>query len=110
VCFHPSPNISKKRVGDLPDHVHKYDRSLRAIRTDQYKYIRGSDGSQQYSAPHDDPDATTARSDTHPDLADTLEIRLDEWLDSFERADSDDETTMSDDAKARLEDLGYLQD
>ncbi len=106
----PSMDALEKRVGDLPDHVHKYDRSLRAIRTDQYKYIRGSDGSQELYDLHDDPDETTDRSDTHPDLADTLDIRLDEWLDSFERADSDDETTMSDDAKARLEDLGYLQD
>ncbi|MCU4719629.1 hypothetical protein [Halapricum hydrolyticum] len=39
-----------------------------------------------------------------------LDTRLDEWLDFFEQADPDDETTMSDDAKARLEDLGYLQD
>ena len=47
---------------------------------------------------------------THSDLVDTFATRLDEWLDSFKRADSNDETTMSDDAKACLEDLGYLQD
>ncbi|SDK19340.1 hypothetical protein SAMN05216226_1392 [Halovenus aranensis] len=100
----------EKRVGDLPDHVHKYDRSQRAIRTDRHKYIRGSDGSQQLYDLYDDSDETTDLSDTHPDLVDTLDTRLNEWLDSFEQADPDDEATMSDDAKARLEDLGYLQD
>lgn len=35
----------EQRVGDLPKRVRKYDRSLRAIRTDEWKRIRGSDGS-----------------------------------------------------------------
>ncbi len=106
----PSMDALKKRVGNLPESVYTYDRSLRAIRTDQYKYIRGSDGSQELYDFHADPNETTDLTDTRPDLADSLDAMLDDWLDSFEQAEMDSKTTMSEDTKARLEDLGYLHD
>lgn len=105
----PSMDALEKRVGELPDHVGKYDRSLRAIRTDQYKYICGSDGSQElYDIQADPGEATNIAEDNDGIVAD-LDARLNDWLDSFEHADPDGEVSMDDDTKARLEDLGYLQ-
>jgi len=106
----PSMDALEKRVGDLPDPVHTYDRSLRAIRTDQYKYIRGSDGTTELYDIQSDPGETNDLSDTHEAVVADLDTTLEEWLDSFEQADPAGATTMSADAKARLEDLGYLQD
>ncbi|EMA06588.1 sulfatase [Haloarcula vallismortis ATCC 29715] len=106
----PSMDALEKRVGDLPEHVHTYDRSLRAIRTDRYKYIRGSDGTTELYDVQVDPGETNDLSDTHEDVVADLDTTLDEWLDSFEQADPTGATTMSADAKDRLEDLGYLQD
>jgi len=105
----PSMDALKKRVGELPDHIRQYNRSLRAIRTHEYKYIRGSDGSQELYDIKTDPEETTNIADTHDDIAADLDAKLDEWLESFEQTDPDNETTMSEDTKARLEDLGYLQ-
>jgi len=105
----PSMDALEKRVGDLPDHVHAYNRSLRAIRTDQYKYICGSDGSQELYDIQSDPDETSNIVDTHNDVVTELDTTLDEWLDSFERADSSGDVEMREDTKQRLEDLGYLQ-
>ncbi|WP_143920335.1 hypothetical protein [Halorhabdus utahensis] len=44
------------------------------------------------------------------DVVADLDARLNEWLDSFEHADPDGEIIMSENTKARLEDLSYLQD
>jgi len=105
----PTMGALEKRVGDLPDHVRRYDRSLKAIRTDRYKYIRGSDGSNELYDLHDDPRETNDITDTHADICTELDAKLDKWLDSFEHADPTSEVSMGDDTKARLEDLGYLQ-
>lgn len=105
----PSMDAIQKRVGDLPEHVREYDRSLRAIRTDQYKYIRGSDGSQELYDIQRDPGETEDIAETHDDVVSDLDNRLDDWLDSFEHAEHTDTVSMDDDTKARLEDLGYLQ-
>lgn len=105
----PSMEALQNRVGDLPDSIYSYDRSLRSIRTHDYKYIRGSDGSQQLYNLKADSSETTNLDDTHPDVIDDLDTKLNEWLESFEHADPSSEVTMSDDTKTRLEDLGYLQ-
>jgi arylsulfatase A-like enzyme len=105
----PSMNALKKRVGSLPDHVHKYNRSLRAIRTDQYKFIRGSDGIHELYDVQSDPDETNDIAGTNDDIVDELDTQLDEWLDSFEHADYSDNVSMDEETKTRLEDLGYLQ-
>jgi len=105
----PSMEALEKRIGDLPEHVYTYDRSLRAIRTHDYKYIRGSDGSQELYALETDPEETANIADTHDEVVADLDAKLDEWLDSFEQAESDGETTIDEDTKTRLENFGYLQ-
>jgi len=105
----PSMDALETKIGDLPDHVYEYDRSLRAIRTDQYKYIRGSDGSHELYDIQDDPGEQTDLADTKPDVVERLDTTLDEWLDSFEQTERSKDVSMDDDTKSRLEDLGYLQ-
>ncbi|MFU1780584.1 sulfatase-like hydrolase/transferase [Haloarcula japonica] len=105
----PSMDALEQRVGRLPEHVQKYDRSLRAIRTDQYKCIRGSDGTRELYDILNDPGETNDIADTHEDIVANLDAKLDEWLDSFESANYTGEVSMNDATKARLEDLGYLQ-
>ncbi len=105
----PSMDALKTQIGDLPDHVYEHDRSLRAIRTDEYKYIRGSDGSQELYNIQKDPNEQTNLVDANPDIVEEYDAMLDEWLDSFNRAKSSQDVSMNDDTKSRLEDLGYLQ-
>jgi arylsulfatase A-like enzyme len=105
----PSMEALEKRVGDLPEHVYRYDRSLRAIRTEEWKLIRGSDGSRRLYHVASDPGESEDVSADHPDIVARLEADLDEWLDSFEHADRSGDVEMREETRARLEDLGYLQ-
>lgn len=105
----PSMEALQNRVGDLPDSVYTYNRSLRSIRTHEYKYIRGSDGSQQLYDLASDPHENANLADTHPDVIADFDTKLNDWIYSFEHADPSSEVRMADDTKSRLEDLGYLQ-
>jgi arylsulfatase A-like enzyme len=105
----PSMEALKKRVGTLPDDVRRYDRSLRSVRDDGWKLIRGSDGSTELYHVADEPDERTDRSAEDPEQVERLGSALDDWLGSFEHADTAGEVDMRDDTKQRLEDLGYLQ-
>jgi arylsulfatase A-like enzyme len=99
----------EKRVGELADDVREYDRSLRALRTKRYKYIRGSDGTQELYDVRVDPNEMNNIADSKPKTVMEFDDQLNEWLDTFEHAESTGEVTMDDDTKSRLEDLGYLQ-
>jgi len=107
----PQPSMSalESRVGDLSPEVRRYDRSLRAIRTDAYGYIRGSDGSVELYDGAADPEETENVADRHPETVADLDARLEGWLDSFAHADADGTVEMSDETRRRLEDLGYLR-
>ncbi|MDL5363424.1 sulfatase [Halalkalicoccus sp. NIPERK01] len=105
----PSMEALEKRVGDLPEEVSEYDRSLRAIRTTEYKFIRGSDGSRELYHVATDPGERTDVVGENPEIENDLETELDDWLDSFEHADASGSVSMSRSTKDRLEDLGYLQ-
>jgi arylsulfatase A-like enzyme len=105
----PSMDALEKRLDDLPEHVQKYNRSLRAIRTDQYKYILGSDGLTELYDIVADPREGNDLADTHEDIIGELEDKVGEWFGSFEQTEHTSEVSMNEDTKARLEDLGYLQ-
>jgi arylsulfatase A-like enzyme len=99
----------EKRVGDLPEHVYEYDRSLRALRTEEWKLIRGSDGSRRLYHVASDPEESEDVADENPDVVSRLEGELDEWLDSFKHAEHTGDVSMREETRERLEDLGYLQ-
>ncbi|KAB7517978.1 sulfatase [Halosegnis rubeus] len=104
----PSMEALEQRVGKLPAGVRTYDRSLRTIRTDEWKLIRGSDGTRRLY--RTEGEETDDKSELYPDIAEHLENQLDEWLNSFEHADvTDDAVRISKDTRNRLEELGYLQ-
>ncbi|EMA39640.1 sulfatase [Halococcus morrhuae DSM 1307] len=105
----PSMDALRERVGILTDDLERFDRSLRAIRTDDEKLIRGSDGTRKFYELRHDPEEATNLTTERSERVDTLETTLDEWLDTFEHADTSGEVSMTDATEARLEDLGYLQ-
>ena len=105
----PSMDALEKRVGDLPEKVYEYDRSLRAIRSEDWKMIRGSDRSIELYHIAEDSDELKNLASDRPEKVSELESELDSWLKSFDHAKITADADMSDETKTRLEDLGYLQ-
>lgn len=105
----PSMDALRNQLGTLPDDVVELDRSLRAIRTNEEKLIRGSDGLREFYGMRDDSDESKDVAAKKTERVDVLDAVLDDWLDSFEHDDSSEAVSMSGSTKARLEDLGYLQ-
>jgi arylsulfatase A-like enzyme len=105
----PSMTALERRVGDLPEQVTRYDRSLRSIKVDGHKFIRGSDGMTVLYDLDDDPDETSDLSGESPTKTTELAWELDQWLDSFEQYEAKSAAPIDDDTRSRLEDLGYLQ-
>lgn len=90
--------------------VSRYDRALKMIRTDHYKYIRASDGNHELYDLQVDPDEQHNINAERPDVAEELDRRLTEWRNSFEEAIPSDEVPEFDEAvKERLRALGYLE-
>ena len=88
--------------------MYEYDRSLRTVRTDEYKYIRGSDGIEELYDIEQDPEERYDIASTEPDISTELAADVDEWVESFEHAEKEGEVEMADGTKDRLRDLGYL--
>lgn len=105
----PSMEALEKRVGELPEHVYEYDRSLRAIRSKEHKLIRGSDDTRELYDVVEDPEERHDLADEKPEVVDELEAELDDWLDSFDHAEASGSVSMTQSTQDRLEDLGYLQ-
>jgi hypothetical protein len=95
----PSMDALETRVGNLSEHVREYDRSLRAIRTDRFKYIRGSDDSRDLYVVRDDPGETEDLADTNGDIVADLNATPEEWLDSFEHFDLSGNMEMREETK-----------
>lgn len=105
----PSMEALEKRVGLVPESVYQYDRSLRAIRTGEYKFIRGSDGSRELYNVTVDPGEKRNIADEKSEITTELDKQLTDWKESFKHADVSGSAEMSTATQNRLEDLGYLQ-
>jgi len=105
----PSMDALERHVSEVPEHVYEYDRSLRAIRTEEYKLVRGSDGAIELYDLAADPQETTNVAATNRDVVERLSDTLDEWLDSFEHSDTDEDVRIDEARKQQLEELGYLR-
>ncbi len=108
----PMPSIERLRTeyGELPESALAYDRGLQALRTDDWKLIRGTDGSERLYDLRTDPgeheDVSAAASEVRDRLADRLRGRLVPIADDEStETDADVPNAIED----RLEDLGYLQ-
>jgi arylsulfatase A-like enzyme len=105
----PSMEALERRVGTLDGAVRRFDRSLRAVRTREWKLVRGSDGGRELYHLPTDPGETDDRAAADPGRVESLAGRLDDWLGSFEHAPTGGEAAMSAATRERLEELGYLQ-
>jgi hypothetical protein len=105
----PSMEALERRVGTLDGAVRRFDRSLRAVRTREWKLVRGSDGGRELYHLPTDPGETDDRAAADPGRVEALAGRLDDWLGSFEHAPTGGEAAMSAATRERLEELGYLQ-
>ncbi|NGM70198.1 sulfatase-like hydrolase/transferase [Natronolimnobius sp. AArcel1] len=108
----PQPSIDRleARFGDIPDRVREYDRRLRAVRTQEYKYVCGDDGFERLHHLETDPMERTDVSEAEPEQVQAMRDRLEERFEPFgtSTAMTADETPMRDGTKERLADLGYL--
>ena len=88
----------------------RYDRQLRALRQDDYKYIWLSDGQHELYDLKADPEELHNLIDSEPEKAQELETRLEEWLASLEppQFEAELEPEIEDVLRERLEGLGYL--
>ena len=101
----PSVETLDEEYGPLDEDIWQYDRSLRSIRTSRWKYIEGSDGTEELYDLHADPSESTPvdAADARSELPDILEARRGELRGpSREQADIDESSAQ------RLRDLGYL--
>ncbi len=105
----PSMEALKKRVGEIPESAHQYDRSLRTIRKKEWKLIKGSDGSHELYHVQSDPTESDNIADQNPDIVKHLGEEIDKWVDSFKQNKREGDITMREETKKRLEDLGYIQ-
>jgi len=104
------PDITTFRERFPSADVSRYDRALKMIRTERYKYIWSSDGNSELYDLRSDPDERCNIIGEHPDIADDLDRLLTEWRSSFEAASPTDQVPEFDEeVKARLRALGYLE-
>jgi arylsulfatase A-like enzyme len=106
----PQPSIDRleARFGEIPDRVRAFDRRLRAVRTDEYKYVRGDDGFERLHDVTSDPDERDDISAENPAQVRAMRDRLDSQFDALSETTTDVEVEMHEGTKDRLADLGYL--
>ncbi|NUC72764.1 sulfatase [Haloterrigena sp. SYSU A558-1] len=104
----PQPAVDTLR-NRAPDStiVDKYDRALRAIRTTEWKYIVGSDGTKELYNIESDPGELNDVADSNPEVVERLHEKIPDEYGTLERGNSDEEQ-LDAAAQQRLEDLGYI--
>ena len=94
--------------------VSRFDRALRAIRSERWKFIWASDLRHELYDLAADPDERTNLIDAEPGIARELEERLDGWAASLAPAGAaagpgGEAPEFGEEVKSRLRDLGYLE-
>lgn len=105
----PSMQALENRIGTLDSGVYMYDRGLRSVRTDEWKYIEGTDGSTQLYDIRDDPGETLDLADEQPNIVDAMANELKSERGELTDSAGGTDEEMDSGTKQRLEDLGYLQ-
>ena len=106
----PQPSIDRleARFGSIPDRVSDYDRRLRAVRTREYKYVRGDDGFERLHDLRTDPHERTDVSAREPERVRAFRERLEARFEPLAALEATDDVAMAEGTKDRLADLGYL--
>lgn len=88
--------------------VEEYDRRLRSVYRDGWKFIRGSDDKEWLFDVSSDPEECENLVSSEPMRRDELCALLEQWTDGLPSVEHDD-VSMDTTTRERLEDLGYLQ-
>lgn len=105
---HPDLTTFHKRFPGTD--VSRFDRALKMIRTERYKYIWASDGNHELYDLQTDANEQCNIVAERPDMAEDLDRRLAEWRNSFEEArPSERAPEFEETVRARLRALGYLE-
>lgn len=80
-----------------------------AVRGDRWKYIRDESGERLFDLATD-PEETTDVSDREPDVLDEFRAKREAYLASLPDADAETGAVESEDMRAHLQSLGYLQE
>ncbi|MBX0285174.1 sulfatase-like hydrolase/transferase [Halomicroarcula sp. F28] len=104
----PAIEVLEEKFDHVPQQLYDYQRTLRAVRTDAYKFVRAADGTEWLYDVRGDPGERNDISAANPRRTAELAATLDEWLGSFDEADTDGSVDVSDATEDRLADLGYL--
>ena len=108
----PQPDVDQLRSRtDNPGRLkflNLLDRSLRCVRTRNWKYIRGTDGSEKLFDLDSDPGETTDISETNPSVVSELQEKLDSSFEPLSDRFGEKMEEVDAGARQRLEDLGYI--
>lgn len=105
----PMDALERKLDGTLSESVRAYDRALRAVRTERWKYIEGSNGETMLYELQATPGEMAEVSSDYPEVVSELRESLDLSGRSLGGGAASESIEMSRMAKRRLEELGYLQ-
>ena len=105
-----APNLDRMRRLYPDRDLSRYDRTLRALRSDRHKYIWTSDAKPELYDLKEDPGETENLVVARPEVAGEMQAQLDEWLASVGRPPSEEGTAadMDETVVQRLRALGYL--
>lgn len=88
------------------DHEHVHSGLTTALRTEDWKYIRGDEGTTLYELPNEEID----RLDEYPNRTDEFDTGLAEWIKKYgQPLYSEERSEFSSDVQDRLADLGYVE-
>ncbi|MFC6905798.1 sulfatase [Halalkalicoccus tibetensis] len=104
----PAMETLEDRFGNLSERVRAHDRSLASIRTQDWKLIIGSDGSELLYDLQTDPDERHDVREDHEDVVTELRDQMPEPIKNVEEKSESEDRNVGSRTEQRLEDLGYL--
>jgi len=109
--LNPVPPVEKmeERCENPEFDVSVFNRKLRAIYKEGYKFMRGSDGTRALYKVTEDRDEEDNLIEIKPEMASECESHLDEWVKHHEREIPEEHgANVQENVKKKLEDLGYV--
>lgn len=104
-----APNLERMRRLYSGTDLSRYDRTLRAIRTETHKLIWASDGRHELYDLATDPGEESNLIDDRPELLTELSAQMQDWSQAIQVSEVAESThEMEEVVVARLRDLGYL--
>ncbi|WP_158250827.1 sulfatase [Haloferax marisrubri] len=105
----PSQEALSEYTVSTDNDLSQYDRALRCIRTESWKYLEGSDGTESLFDLTKPNGESVDVSKDNSDVISELRNKIKSKQGPLVRNPGDDNQEMREDTKQRLEDLGYLQ-